>query len=103
MRAPEGHEHLGQHFWDRVEEREGCWIYLSDSCSTPTYKGTSILVYVTGSREPKSRSCTHRKCIKPSHLIIGVTQRDEKGSLAGMPRQRRVRSNEQFSRWYSQC
>lgn len=103
MQPPEGYEHLDPEFWAKVEPYDGCWIYRSDSTSTPTYRGVSILVYVTGSHEPKNRNCTHRKCVRPSHILIGATHRDLETGEVPTPRKRRVRSQGQYNRWYVQC
>lgn len=103
MESPDGYEHLDPEFWAKVEERDGCWVYLSDSLSTPTYRGTSIFIYVTGDHGQKRRMCRHRKCVRPGHFVLGSTFRSLETGEVPAPRKRRVRTQSQFDRWFSQC
>jgi hypothetical protein len=97
MLPPEGYEHLGQAFWDRVQPDpdSGCLIFQS-TATRLTYKGQSMLSFVTGDSSRKHRACTRRMCVNPDHIQDG-------NYTPGDAFARRPRTRSQFDRQYSQC
>lgn len=73
MIPPEGFEHLGQDFWDRVEPdpNSDCLIYHSEAMR-PSHNGRSLVSFLTGgSSERHYRACRRRMCANPDHLQQG--------------------------------
>ncbi|MFE2100860.1 hypothetical protein [Streptomyces sp. NPDC059468] len=98
MKAPEGYEHLGQEFWDRVEPDPDtdCLIYQS-TATRPYYQGKSLLTFLTGGDgSQKHRACRRRMCANPDHIQEGHFS-------PGTPFAKRPRTRGQFDRQYSQC
>jgi hypothetical protein len=98
MRAPEGYEHLGEEFWDRVEPDpdSDCLIFQS-TAMRPYYNGKSLVSFLSGSDgRQRYRACRRRMCANPDHLKEGNFQ-------VGDPFPKRPRTQHQFDRQYSQC
>lgn len=103
MQALEGYEHLGQDFWDHVEpdEESSCLIFRSNVFH-PNYGGTTIMAYVAGHGRLKHRTCERRLCVHPDHIREGRNDSAEsRDNYRAVPR--KVRSQRQFNRWFSQC
>jgi hypothetical protein len=97
MNAPEGYEHLGQDFWDRVEPDPDSDCYIFQSSATRVfYKGKTLLSFLTGEGGQKHRACRRHRCANPDHVEEGHFD-------LRTPYARRPRSRSQFSRQYSQC
>lgn len=97
MLPPDGYEHLGQEFWDRVEPDpdSDCLIFQS-TATRPAYKGQGLLRFITGSVLPMHRACERRMCANPDHVREGHYE-------PRVPFAKRCRSRSQFARQYSQC
>lgn len=98
MKSPEGYEHLGQEFWDRVvpDPESSCFIFQS-TATRPYYNGKTLLSFLTGGDgRQRHRSCRRRMCANPDHIADGHFE-------ARAPYPPRPRSRSQFSRQYSQC
>jgi hypothetical protein len=98
MQAPDGWEHLGADFWNRVEPDpdSSCLIFQS-TATRASYNGKTLLSYITGGDgRQKHRSCRRRMCANPDHIADGHFD-------MGTPYAPRPRTQRQFSRQYSQC
>jgi hypothetical protein len=98
MQAPEGYEHLGQAFWDRVEPDPDtdCLIFQSNA-TRAYYQGQSLVAFLTGGdRRTKHRACRRHMCANPDHIQEGTYPFKD-------PFPKRPRSQRQFSRQYNQC
>jgi hypothetical protein len=97
MLAPDGYEHLGQAFWDRVEpDPDSACLIFQSTATRPTYRSQSLLSFITGGAGQKHRACTRRMCANPDHIQEGHY-------TPGVPFARRPRTRGQFDRQYSQC
>jgi hypothetical protein len=98
MQPPEGYEHLGQAFWDRVEPDPDtdCLIFQSNA-TRAYYQGQSLVSFLAGGDgRQRYRACRRHMCANPDHIQEGHYE-------AGTPFPRRVRTSSQFDRQYSQC